>query len=84
MATIYKKRWKVEEYHKSLKQHTAVVASSTKTLETQANHIFAALVAYIKLQAIKLKHGTNHFAIKALIIAAATKAAFLAVKQLLA
>lgn len=82
MTTIYKKRWKVEEYHKSVKQHTAMAKSPTKTIETQANHIYASLVAYIKLEAIKLKNGINHFGIKASLIAVATKAAFLTLKQL--
>jgi hypothetical protein len=84
MTTIYKKRWKVEEYHKSLKQHTAIAKSPTKTIQTQANHIYASLVAYIKLETIKLKQGTNHFGIKAILMAVATKAAFLALGQLLA
>lgn len=82
MATIYKKRWKVEQYHKSLKQHTSVTDSPTKTIETQANHIFAALVAYIKLEALKLKTGIGHFGIKASIITIATKAAFEAFRLL--
>lgn len=82
MTTIYKKRWKVEEYHKSVKQHTSMAKSPTKTIETQANHIYASLIAYIKLEAIKLKTGINHFGIKASLMAVATKAAFLALKQL--
>jgi hypothetical protein len=82
MTTIYQKRWNVEEYHKSLKQHTAVAASPTKTIETQANHFFASIIAYIKLEALKLKSGMNHFAIKSTILAFATKAAFLALRQL--
>lgn len=82
MATIYKKRWKVEEYHKSLKQHTALAGSPTKTIETQANHIFAALIAYIKLEALKLKSGIGHFGIKASITAIVTKAAFEALRLL--
>ncbi len=53
ITTIYQKRWKVEQYHKSLKQHTAFSASSTKTIETQANHFYAAIIAYIKLEKIK-------------------------------
>lgn len=82
MTTIYKKRWKVEEYHKSLKQHTAIADSPTKTIETQANHMFASIIAYIKLETMKLKSGINHFGIKASLMAIATKAAFLALKQL--
>ena len=82
MTTIYKKRWRVEEYHKSVKQHTALTKSPTKTIQTQANHLYASFVAYIKLEAMKLNSGMNHFAIKASLIAVATKAAFLALRQL--
>jgi hypothetical protein len=81
MTTTYQKRWEVEQYHKSLKQHTAIAASPTKTIETQANHFVAAIVAYIKFETIKLKNGINHFAIKSTLLAAATKAAFLALKH---
>ncbi len=84
MLTIYKKRWKVEQYHKSLKQHTAISKSPTKTVQTQANHLFASIAAYIKLETIKLKLGGNHFSIKAILTAVATKAAFMALGQLFA
>ncbi len=84
IAAIYKKRWKVEEYHKSLKQHTAIAKSPTKNIRTQANHLFASLVAYVKLESIKLKLGGNHFSIKALLVTVATKAAFMALSRLCA
>ncbi len=53
MTTIYKRWWKVEEYHKSLKQHTAISKSPTKTIQTQANHLYASIAAFIKLEVIK-------------------------------
>jgi hypothetical protein len=84
MTTIYKRRWRVEEYHKSLKQHTAIAKSPTKTIQTQANHLFASIAAYIKLETIKLKLGSNHFSIKAILATVATKAAFIALGQLFA
>ena len=74
ITTIYKRRWKVEEYHKSLKQHTALGASPTKVIETQANHFYAAVVAYIKLEKLKVKLGKGHFRLKALLFTVATKA----------
>ena len=49
-SIIYKKRWSVEEYHKSLKQNAAVAKSPTKVIRTQSNHVFAAILAYIKLE----------------------------------
>jgi hypothetical protein len=82
ITTIYKKRWNVEQYHKSVKQHAALAKSPTKTIETQANHLYASFIAYIKLQSITLKQGLNNFAIKSLVVAAATKAAFLLLQQL--
>lgn len=73
ITTIYKKRWKVEEYHKSLKQHTALAGSPTKVIETQANHFYAAIAAYIKLEKIKNKTNNGHFRIKAILMLSATK-----------
>jgi hypothetical protein len=84
ITTIYKKRWKVEEYHKSLKQHTALNASPTKTIETQANHFYAAVIAFIKLEKIKFKTGHGHFRLKAILMATATQACLQTVQNWLA
>ena len=65
ITTIYKKRWKVEEYHKSLKHNANLAKSPTKTVTTQSNHIFLAILAFFKLETLKIKHCLNHFAIKA-------------------
>ena len=84
ITTIYQKRWKVEEYHKSLKQHTAIGAAPTKVIETQANHFYAAIVAFIKLEAIKLKSGHGHFYLKALLFTCATQACLKTIQHWLA
>jgi IS4 transposase len=65
ITTIYQRRWKVEEYHKSLKQNASFGDSPTKNPDTQSNHFFASMLAYIKLEALKLKHSIGHFRIKA-------------------
>ncbi|MBT9395264.1 transposase [Hymenobacter sp. NST-14] len=65
LTTIYQRRWKVEEYHKSLKQNTSLGKSPTKTPDTQANHFFASMLAYTKLEVLKLKVGIGHFRLKA-------------------
>jgi len=64
ITTIYQKRWKVEEFHKSLKQNVSLEKSPTKTVKTQKNHIFAAMLAFVKLEKLKLKTNANHFALK--------------------
>ena len=33
-------------------------------MRSQANHIFASIVAFCKLEAMKVANATNHFAIK--------------------
>ena len=45
VTIIHQKRWKIEEYHKSLKQSTSMGKSPTKTIGTQANHFFSSILA---------------------------------------
>ena len=75
-TTIYKKRWSVEEYHKSLKQNTSIAKSPTRTIKTQSNHLYASIMAYIKLEELKFINKMNHFAMKTKIYNQALKAAF--------
>lgn len=64
ITTIYRKRWKIEEFHKSLKQNVSLCKSPTKTVDSQSNHFFAALWGYVKLEVLKFTSKLNHFAIK--------------------
>ncbi len=73
---LYKKRWSVEEYHKSLKQNTAIGKSPTRTVRTQLNHLFGSILAYVKFERLKLAHQLNHFALKSKLYLSAVKAAF--------
>lgn len=75
ITTIYKKRWGVEEYHKSIKSNTGFAKSPTKTIKTQTNHYVLSIVAYVKLEWLKQRTSKNHFAMKAQIYLAAQKAA---------
>ena len=38
ITTIYKRRWGVEEYHKSVKSNVGFAKSPTHTIKTQTNH----------------------------------------------
>lgn len=75
-STLYKKRWGVEQYHKSIKQNASIAKSPARTVQTQSNHVFAAIFAYVKLEKLNFAHALNHFALKAKIYQAALKAAF--------
>ena len=73
---IYKRRWSVEEYHKSFKQNTGITKSPTRTVKTQSTHIFASIVSYVKLERYKFSTKLNHFALKSKLYINAAKAAF--------
>lgn len=76
VTTIYKKRWKVEEFHKSLKSNAALAKSPTRTVTTQNNHVFMSIYAVFKLECLKLKHKLNHFALRAKLFIKATRQAY--------
>jgi hypothetical protein len=76
ISTIYRTRWNVEPYHKSLKQHASLEKSPTQTVTTQTNHIFAALCGYIKLELLKGVTKLNHFALKSKLYLHALQVAF--------
>jgi len=80
--TLYKKRWGVEEYHKSLKQNASIGSSPAHTERTQSNHIFSAIYAYVKLEKLKLVTTHNHFALKTKIYLASMKTALCEFQEL--
>ena len=79
---IYKRRWKIEEYHKSLKQNLKIEHSPTKVQTSQLNHIFLSVCGFIKLERLRLNYKMNHFAIKEKIYIEALKTAYQKVREL--
>jgi hypothetical protein len=73
---VYQKRWRIEEYHKSIKQNTSLEKSPTKVARSQRNHIFASIVSYCKLEFLRIRTSLNHFALKYKLILRANQAAF--------
>jgi len=80
---IYQKRWKIEEYHKSLKQNLKIEHSPTKVEISQRNHINLTVLAFIKLEKLRLNYKMNHFAIKEKIYIEALKVAYEKVGELM-
>ena len=84
MVSLYKKRWKIEEYHKSIKSvktsfhlcNAAFAKSPTRRLRTQSNHFFASLVAFVKLEAYRATLALNHFALRSKVYQAAVASAY--------
>ncbi|MBY0281994.1 MAG: transposase [Alphaproteobacteria bacterium] len=79
---VYQKRWRIEEYHKSIKQNASLEKSPTKVVRSQKNHIFASIVAYCKLEFLKTKTFLNHFALKYQLLMKANRMAFLELERL--
>ena len=76
LSTIYQRRWKVEEYHKSLKSNASLEKSPTKTVRTQSNHVFSSIYAFVKLERLKLATKMNHFAICSSVYLKAIRASY--------
>ena len=76
VSAIYEKRWKVEEFYKSLKHNVDLAKSPTKTIRTQSNHIFLSILAFFKLELLKIKHKENHFALRAKLLIKANQMAY--------
>ena len=79
---IYHERWSIEDNHKSLKNNVCLQDSPTQKVESQSNHIFCSMLALVKLEMLKFKERTNHFALKAKLYMKALKAAFLELQEL--
>ena len=47
-----------------------------RTVKIQSNHIFASIMAYVKLEKLKFSSKLNHFTMKSKIYLAVNKAAF--------
>ena len=82
ISTIYQKRWKVEEYHKSLKSNAALAKSPTKRVTTQISHLVMSMIAVFKLECLKIKHHLNHFALRAKVLIKANFAAMTELEKL--
>jgi hypothetical protein len=82
MIGIYQKRWKTEEYHKSIKQCSSLGDSPAHTPVTQQTHCIAAIISYVKLEKLKLKNRSTHFALKSQIWVEATRHALNSMSKL--
>jgi hypothetical protein len=76
ITAIYQKRWKVEEFYKSVKSNASFAKSPARTVRTQSNHCFAAIYAFVKLEKLRIRTTLNHFAIKGQIYIEALKIAY--------
>lgn len=81
MFKIYLKRWKIEEFFKSMKSNCSYSKSPTHTVRTQSNHLFCSVFAVFKFEMIRLNTNLNHFALKAKIYLNSIKKAMTELKM---
>ena len=76
LTAIYEKRWKVEEFFRSITNNASFAKSPTNRVKTQEAHYTASMIAFIKLERLKVRTNKNHYAIKNEIWLKAVKAAW--------
>ena len=76
ITTIYQKRWKIEVFHNSLKSNAATAKSPARRVASQANQVFASIVAVFKMEKLKMTTHLNHLAFKSKLYLNAIQAAY--------
>jgi putative transposase len=66
--------WKIEEYHRGIKQFCGVERAQHRVAQAQRNHIGLALRAFVRLEVHRLRTGTSWFEAKTAIIREAVRA----------
>lgn len=82
IMALHQKRWPIEPYHKSLKQNASLTQSPTQTVNSQTNHLFAALCGYVKLELLKTTTFLNQFALRAQLYQQALQTSFAALRAM--
>jgi hypothetical protein len=82
MIDLYQKRWKIEEYHKALKQECALSESPAHTARTQSAHIFCSLCAFVKLELLRNVVHTTYHGLKHMLHQQAMKASLALLRNL--
>lgn len=63
----FQNRWKIEEFHRGIKQTTEIEKCESVRAASQRTHIFSSFVAFVKLERKRLKSGISWYEQKAMI-----------------
>jgi hypothetical protein len=66
--------WRIEEYHRGLKQFCGIERAQHRSAKAQRNHIGLALRAFLRLEVHRLRTGVSWFEAKAAIVREAIRA----------
>ncbi|MGH2612329.1 MAG: IS701 family transposase [Rhabdochlamydiaceae bacterium] len=68
IKTVAAQRWKIEEYHRGLKQTTGIEKCQARTQRSQRNHIFCSIISFIGLELHRRKKHITWYQAKQQII----------------
>lgn len=71
-------RWKIEEFHRGIKQTTGIEKCCAVRASSQKAHIFASFVAFVKLETTRIKEHVSWYEQKAMINRSANSAYLMA------
>jgi hypothetical protein len=83
MLDLYHKRWKIEEYHKALKQECSLEKSPAHTVKTQSSHIFCSICAFVKLELLHKVTTLSYEGLKLMLHRQAIRTTFKILRSLL-
>ena len=62
------KRWRIEEYHRGLKQLTGIERCQSRMARSQRTHIFCSIIAFLSLEKLRLEQAITWYQAKKQII----------------
>lgn len=68
IKTVAAQRWKIEEYHRGLKQTTGIEKCQARTQRSQRNHIFCSIISFVALEVQRMKKNISWYQAKQSII----------------
>lgn len=71
-AGHFQQRWNIEEFHRGIKQTTGIEKCYSTKIASQKTHIFAAFVAFVRLEAVRISEQISWYEQKSSIARFAT------------
>ncbi len=68
----FQQRWNIEEFHRGIKQTTGIEKCYSTKAQSQKTHIFAAFIAFVRLEAVRISEHVSWYEQKASIARFAT------------
>lgn len=68
IKTVAAQRWRIEEYHRGLKQTTGIEKCQARNQRSQRNHIFCSIISFVALEVQRVNKNISWYQAKQLII----------------